>query len=407
MEMTQLADRWGVNPAFFWMRGHRPEEPVTVDEAGVVHVYGHSEILEVYGADPKVYSSNIEALLFGEAAEGEAHSEGTLSAADPPKHTKLRKIVSRAFTPKLVADLEPKITEVTNQLLDEVAGKERLDLVADLTWPMPVMVIADMLGVPRSDRDLFEQWVNTIVAASGEVSLEDASDISADKRREDADVTTAMGQVPELMEYLRMHAAERRTKPREDLLTKLVEAEVDGERLSDNVVVNFSRELLVAGHLTTSATIGNMTLCLDAHPEQLARVRANPDLIPGAVEETLRYAGPLVGSARATAADTELAGVKIPKKSLVRLWLGASGRDERVFDRPHEFDPGRDPNPHLGFGRGFHVCIGAPLARLEARIGLRLLLDRYPTLRTAPDEQPEFLAVDDLLAISKLVMLTD
>ncbi|QEV22005.1 cytochrome P450 [Streptomyces alboniger] len=404
--MTQLADRWQVNPAFFWMWGHRPEQPVKVDESGVVHVYGHAEILEVYG-DPRVYSSNVEALLFG-APEGETLSEGALSAADPPKHTKLRKIVSRAFTPKLVADLEPRIAEVTGQLLDRAEDQGRLELVADLAYPMPVMVIADMLGVPRSDRDLFKQWVDTILTAAGEVNVEDAvKDGAGGTQREDEDIAAAMGQVPELMEYLRAHAAERRVTPREDLLTRLVEAEVDGERLSDNQVVNFSRELLVAGHLTTSATIANMLLCLDAHPEQFARLRANADLIPGAAEETLRFLGPLAASVRATAEDTELAGVKIPGKSLVRLWLGAGSRDERVFERPDEFDPGRDPNPHLGFGRGIHFCIGAPLARLESSVCLRMLLDRYPGLRADPDQRPEFLGLDDLLAVSKLQMLTD
>ncbi|MEU8976386.1 cytochrome P450 [Streptomyces monashensis] len=402
--MTQLADRWGVNPAFFWMWGRRPQQPVTVDDSGVVHVYGHAEILEVYG-DPRTYSSNVEALLFG-APEGEAHSEGALSAADPPQHTKLRKIVSRAFTPKLVAGLEQGIADVTGQLLDDAAGKGRLELVGDLAYPMPVMVIADMLGVPRSDRDLFKHWVDTILSAAGDVNVEDAVKDGAGTRRDDADVAAAMGQVPELMEYLRTHAADRRSTPRDDLLTKLVEAEVDGERLSDTQVVNFSRELLVAGHLTTSATIANLLLCLDAHPQQFARLRANQDLIPGAVEETLRFLGPLAASVRATAEDTELAGVKIPKKSLVRLWLGAGSRDERVFARPDEFDPGRDPNPHLGFGRGIHFCIGAPLARLESSVCLRILLDRYPDVRADPDERPEFLSLDDLLAVSKLELIT-
>ncbi|MEV0321979.1 cytochrome P450 [Streptomyces sp. NPDC050658] len=398
--MTHLADRWGVNPAYFWMWDRWPDKPVEVDDNGVVHVYGHAECVAIYG-DPKTYSSNVEALLLGEAEEGEALSEGALSAADPPKHTKMRKIVSRAFTPKMVADLEPQITRITHELIDAAVDKGSLELVEDLAYPMPVIVIAEMLGVPRGDRGLFKKWVDQIVTAAGEVTVE-----TAGLQRDDEDVAAAMGQVPELMDYLRSHVVERRTKPREDLLTKLVEAEIDGDRLTETAIVNFARELLVAGHLTTAATIGNMLLCLDAHPEQLTRLRANPDLAPGVVEETLRFLSPLAGSVRATLADTELAGVKVPKGSLVRLWLGAANRDARTFADPHVFDPDRDPNPQLGFGRGIHFCIGAPLARLEGRIGVNVLLERYPTLRTDPDNPLEFMELEDVLGVAKLPMLT-
>ncbi|MFD8546330.1 cytochrome P450 [Streptomyces sp. NPDC059649] len=399
--MTRPPQDWGVNPNYFWLWGRRPDAPVTIDDGGVVHVYGHAECLEVYG-NPQAYSSNVEALLLGEAPEGEALNEGALSAADPPKHTKMRKIVSRAFTPKMVADLEPRIVELAGDLLDATQGRSGLELISDLAYPLPVIVIADMLGVPAGDRELFKQWVDQILAAAGDLTVE-----STGKSREDEDVAAAMGQLPELMDYLRAHVAERRTKPREDLLTKLVEAEIGGERLSENAVVTFARELLVAGHLTTSATIGNMLLCLDSHPEQMARIRTNPRLDAGVVEETLRFYGPLAASVRASVADTELAGVKVPKGRLVRLWLGAANRDTRQFTDPDVFDPDRDPNPHLGFGRGIHFCIGAPLARLESRIALRMLLERYPKLRRDMDHAPEFLALDDILGVSKLQMLTD
>ncbi|WP_205717537.1 cytochrome P450 [Actinomadura soli] len=399
--MTHVADRWGMNPAYFWMWDRRPDNPVKVDDNGVFHVYGYAECVEVYG-DPKTYSSNIEALFFGEAEEGEALSEGALSAADPPKHTKMRKLVSRAFTPRMVAGLEPQITKITHELLDAAADKDRLDLIEDLAYPMPLIVIAEMLGVPHSDRGLFKEWVDKIVTAAGEVTVE-----STDKQRTDEDVAAAMGQVPEMMNYLREHIAERRRKPREDLFTKLVEAEIDGFRLSEAAIAVFARELLMAGHLTTSATLGNTLLCLDAHPEQMARLRANPDLAPGVIEESLRFLGPFVASIRATVADTELAGVKIPKGRLVRLWLSAANRDERQFERPHVFDPDRDPNPHLGFGRGIHFCIGAPLARLEGRIGTNVLLERFPKVRTDPDNPHEFTAMEEVLLASKLPLLVN
>ncbi|MCR8577386.1 cytochrome P450 [Streptomyces sp. Isolate_219] len=399
--MTELADRWGLDPVFFWMRDDwRPDKPVEIDDNGVVHVYGYAECAEVY-SDPKSYSSKVEALLLGDNGLDEMLTEGTLTQADPPVHTKLRKAAGRAFTPQTVAGLEPAITKVVHELLDAAAGKDCLDLVEDLSYPMPVIVIADLLGVPHGDRELFKKWGDQMIAAAGEVPVE-----IGDARRDDVDVAAALGHVPELLDYLRAHVVERRRKPREDLLTKLVEVEIDGERLSETAVVNFARELLIAGHSTSSAALGNMLLCLDAHPDQMARLRDDPGLARGAFEETMRFLSPIAGSSRATAADVELAGVKVPKGSLVRLWLAAANRDERQFARPKVFDLDRDPNPHMGFGRGIHFCIGAPLARLESRIAVNALLERFPRLRTDPEDPVEFRPADDVLGVRRLTLLT-
>ncbi|WP_282791992.1 cytochrome P450 [Streptomyces sp. CC224B] len=400
--MTQLADRWGVDPAYFWMWDRRPDAPVEADTNGIVHVYGHAECAEVYG-NPAVYSSRVEELWCGRAPtpEEEALAEGVLTETDPPLHTKLRKLVSRVFTPRMVAGLEPGIVKLAQELLDAAVGKEKLDLVEDFAYPLPMIVIADMLGVPHSDRALFKQWVDRMAAAAGAFPVE-----AGGAGQGGDDVAVALGRVPEMLAYLREQVAERRVKPREDLLTKLVEAEVDGERLSEAAVVNLARELLVAGHGTTALTLGNALLCLDAHPAQQARLRADPGLAPAVVEETLRFLGPIAHAPRAAIMDTELAGVAVPEGTMVKLWLGAANRDERRFDRPHVFDPDRDPNPHLAFGRGIHFCLGAPLARLESRIGLTMLLDRYPTLRTDPEDPPEFMAVDGVLGPSRLPLLT-
>ncbi|WP_410676176.1 cytochrome P450 [Amycolatopsis sp. cmx-4-68] len=400
--MTELADRWGLDPVFFWMRaGWRPKAPVEIDDTGVVHVYGHAECAEVY-SDPKTYSANVAALLLGGDGLDEVLTEGTLTQADPPKHTKLRRAAGYAFTPQTVAGLEPAITTIVDELLDAVVGKGRLDLVEDLSYPMPVIVIADLLGVPHSDRELFKKWGDEMIAAAGEVPVE-----IGDAQRDEIDVAAALGHVPELHEYLREHVAERRRNPREDLLTRMIEVEVDGERLSENAVVNFARELLIAGHSTSSAALGNLLLCLDAHPHQLARLREDPGLAAGAFEETMRFLSPIAGSSRATAADVELAGVRVSKGSFVRLWLAAANRDERQFTRPTEFDIDRAPNPHMGFGRGIHFCIGAPLARLESRIAVTALLDRFPRLRTDPDDLVQFRPADDVLGVSRLTLLTD
>lgn len=400
--MTELADRWGLNPAHFWMWDRKPEWPVKTDENGVVHVYGYQEVVDVY-SNPAAYSSNVSAAFLGDAEVEDGFNEGTLLQQDPPEHTKLRKLVSGVFTARMVAALEPRITAVTSELLDAAADGAgfELELVDALTYPMPVIVIAELLGVPQSDRALFKGWVDRMVAAAGAMTASEG-----DQQMEDADVAAAMRHVPELLDYLRQHVEERKTTPRQDLITKLVQAEVDGERLSDAAVVNFANELLVIGHATTSALLGNMLLCLDARPDHMARLRRNPGLVQGVTEETLRYMTPVTGSYRVASTDTELAGVPVPKGSLLTLWLGAANRDERQFDRPHVFDPDRTPNPHLGFGRGIKFCIGAPLARLEARIAVNLLLERFPKLYVHPDVPPEFLPVDNTIGVTKLLLCT-
>jgi hypothetical protein len=319
--------------------------------------------------------------------------------ADPPEHNKLRKIISRAFTPKMVAALEPRIAEVTRELLDAVEGRDRLELVDDLTYPMPVIVISELLGVPNSDRDLFQKWVDRM--ATSAVALTNGN------RGSDADIDpqAAMRHVPELVEYLRAHAAERRVKPRDDLLTKLVQAEVDGERLSDASVVNFANVLLIAGHITTTMLLGNTVLCLDAHPEQAKRVRADRTMVPTAIEESLRFLSPFATLARVTTRDVEIGGYGVPADQLLMVWVAAANRDGRAFEHPHVFEPTRDPNPHLAFGRGIHFCIGAPLARLEGRIALNILLDRFPHLRTDPAQRPTFVPSPNMTGVKTLPLL--
>ncbi|MFE9466662.1 cytochrome P450 [Streptomyces virginiae] len=397
-EAAAFVDRLGINADFFWLRGHRPEHPVEVDDYGIVNVYGYKEVLEVVG-NPGTFSSDVAELIAGDVEIDPEFSDGTLLQSDPPDHTKLRKIISKAFTRGMVAALEPRMVEITHELLDAVDGRDSIEMVDDLAYPMPIIVISELLGVPQSDRDLFKTWVDrmahsAVALTSGERDLD-----------EDVDAQAAMRVVPEMFQYLREHAAERRTKPREDLLTKLVEAEVDGERLSDNAVVNFANELLVVGHATTSALLGNTLLCLDAHPEHLAAVRGNPDLTPGLIEESLRYLSPIATAYKACVAEGELAGVPVHPGQLVAISLSAANRDERMFARPHVFDPYRDPNPHIGFGRGIHFCLGAPLARMEGRIATDLLLDRFPKMRTDPDNPPAFLPLPHVISTSELPLL--
>ncbi|GAA2757725.1 cytochrome P450 [Actinopolymorpha rutila] len=411
--MTTVTQTWATHPDQFWLRGQAPPALVEyADRLGYWKVYGYPEAVRIL-ADPRTFSSDASRFV-----PRKDFVEGNLPTMDPPEHHKLRKLVSRAFTPKVVADLEPRIADLTNDLLDRAeadrtadraeadrtadrAEADRMELVADLAYPLPVIVIAELLGVPSSDRHLFKQWVDGAFSSSEQFSLVEPSE------QQQRAMDRAFEQLHHLTDYLGEHAAERRRCPREDLLTKLVEAEVDGERLSDAAVVNFANVLLIAGHITTTMLLGNTVLCLDAHPDVAGRVRADRTLVPATIEESLRFLSPFAALARVTNTDVEVGGARIPAGQMIMVVLAAANRDPRQFTDPNVFDPGRDPNPHLAFGRGIHFCIGAPLARLEGRVALNILLDRFPHLRTDPDEPPTFLPSPNLTGVRALPLLLD
>jgi cytochrome P450 len=400
--MTNVADTWGINAQQFWLRGQRPEEPVRFDpETGMWNVYGYPETVRVLG-DPTTFSSDTLRVLPDSVMRGnKTMREGNLVQMDEPDHKKLRRLVSEAFTPKVVADLEPRIAALTHELLDAAAQRGRMELVADLAYPLPVIVIAELLGVPSSDRDLFKVWVDRMFESTNQFSLKDDAAKLQQELRDSVEATRP------LLDYLGEHAAHCRRSPRPGLLNDLVHAEVDGERLTDAQVVNFAAVLLVAGHLTTTMLLGNTVLALDAHPDQFAKVRQDRALVPAAIEESLRFLTPFAALARVTNEPVTLGGVEIPDNQLVMLWIGAANRDPRRFANPDVLDITRDANPHLGFGRGVHFCLGAPLARLEGRLALDVLLDRFPRLRTDPDRPPTFLPSPNLTGVQSLPLLTD
>ncbi|MFL6118737.1 cytochrome P450 [Actinophytocola sp.] len=375
-----------------WIRGERP--PATVwwdEETNIHHVYGYDESVEVMG-DPETFSSNSQRLL--PSAIGSEVTDGNMVRLDPPEHTQLRKLVNRAFTPRMIADLEPRVAALTNELLDELGDVDRMDLVDVLAYPLPVIVIAEMLGLPASDR----VWFKELMTKHMHSSRDALEDVAAELEQRLADIRL-------LRAYLREHVVERRHTPREDMLTGLVEAEVDGERLTDDQVVNFANLLLIAGHVTTTAMLANTVVALDVYPEQAARIRADRTLIPGALEESLRMYPPFQRMIRATMVDTELGGHKIPRDRLVSIWVGAANRDEHVFPNPHTFDPTRDPNPHLAWGRGVHFCLGTPLSRLEGRVAFDILFDRYPAMRTDPERPPVFQPSPDFTGVQELPVI--
>ncbi|MEV4096295.1 cytochrome P450 [Streptosporangium saharense] len=398
--MSGIVERYDIPKQLFWLHGPRSGPPVEFDtRTGLWNVYGYPELQEVLG-DPVTYSSDTMRVLPKNMVPGDDFSlDGFITQIDPPEHGKLRKLVSSAFTRKVVADLEPRIAELTHELLDEAREQDTFELVRDLAYPLPVTVIAELLGVPSGDRALFKRWADALFQRDAEISLNQ----SEEERRADLEIT--MKPWKEMTTYLGSHAAERRRRPRADLLTRLVEAEVDGERLPDDQVVNFAIVLLLAGHITTTMLLGNTVLCLDAFPEQQARVRADRSTIPDVIEEAIRFLTPFALLGRATTREVELGGVTLPADQMIMLWLAAANRDPRQFPDPDVFDPGRDPNPHLGFGRGIHFCLGAPLARLEGRVALDILLDRFDTLRTDPDDPVQLISAPSLTGVRRLPLL--
>ncbi|MFC4117725.1 cytochrome P450 [Nonomuraea zeae] len=399
--MSDIVERYDIPKQHFWLHGPRSGPPVEFDAAsGLWNVYGYPELHEVLG-DPATYSSDTMRVVPKEMMpSGDDFSlQGFITQIDPPEHGKLRKLVSSAFTRKVVADLEPRIAELTNELIDAARERGRFELVSDLAYPLPVIVIAELLGVPSSDRALFKRWADALFQRDAEVSL----NRSAEERI--AELEATMKPWKEMSAYLAGHAAERRRQPRADLLTRLVEAEVDGERLPDEQVVNFAILLLLAGHITTTMLLGNTVLCLDAFPEQQDAVRADRSSIPAVIEESIRFLTPFAVLGRATTREAELGGVTIPADKMVMIWLAAANRDPRQFAHPDVFDPHRDPNPHLGFGRGIHFCLGAPLARLEGRVALDILLDRFGTLRTDPDDPVQLNSTPSLTGVRRLPLL--
>lgn len=389
------AAQWNIDQRQFWLHGRQPDEWVDFDpKIGVWRVFGYPEALQVF-SDHKTFSSNTGRVTPMEVPFAEAN----LVEMDPPRHGKLRKLVIHAFTPRMVANLENRVTELTHELLDATEGCDRIEFVNDLAYPLPVIVITELLGVPTSDRHLFKQWVDGMMQQSTEFSFAEPTE------QQEREMRYAMKQMQHLVDYMCEHAAERRKKPGHDLLSKLVEAEVDGQRLSDTEVAIFANSLLVNGHSTTTMVLGNTVLCLDAHPDAREIVRADRSMVPAAIEESLRFLTPAPVLGRATNSETRLGSTTIPADQIVQVWVGVANRDPRQFDRPEVFDIFRDPNPHLTFGRGIHFCIGAPLARLESRIVMNILLDRFPNLHTDPDDAPVFQANPYVTTTSKLPLV--
>jgi cytochrome P450 len=292
-------------------------------------------------------------------------------SSDPPDHTRLRKLVSRAFTMHAIAGMRPRIEAIAAGLADRMAaGPSEVDLLDAFAFPLPMSVICDLLGVPDTERATFRRWSNTLLSSDG-----------------DGAGRTAAGMA--MAQYLTALVAEKRARPADDMLSAIVAASEDADRLSADETVSMAFLLLVAGHETTVNLIGNGVLALLRHPDRLAELRADPEMIPRAVEEFLRYDGPVnLATFRHTTESVDIGGVTIPPGEVVLVALASADRDPDHYPAADDLDLHRDAAGHVAFGFGLHHCLGAPLARLEGDVAFRTLLARFPDLALAvePDQ---------------------
>ncbi len=290
----------------------------------------------------------------------------SLLVLDPPDHTRLRGIVSKAFTPRAIAAIEPRIEEIVDELLDAIEGDD-VDLIEALADPLPTIVIAELLGVPSEDRDRFKLWSDALAVTLEPTSTPEQISVAQEARHA-------------LWDYFGTIIDERRESPRDDLISELIVAEEEGERLTHQELLSTLSLLLVAGNETTTNLIGNGMLALLRHPDQLAKLREHPELTETAIEELLRFDGPVQVDGRTVLEDTTIGGKRVKRGEQLILLLGAANHDPDVYDRPEELDIERDSRSHIAFGRGIHHCLGAPLARMEGRIAFLRLLERFPSI---------------------------
>jgi cytochrome P450 len=358
-----------------WGLGFEPGMP------GVWHVARYAEIQRVL-KDPRFTHQHTRQTAPETAAEtAGAHDETqlfrelsglSLLFIDPPDHTRLRALVSKAFTPRMVESVRPRAQALAEELLDAAGPAGTLDVIGGYAMPLTLTIISEMLGVPIESREEMRAWAGVLVRA-------------IDAKRDTAIYGPATAVALQLVALFQGVLAERRAQPRADLISELLQAHEQGDRLSEQELIVTATTLLLAGHETTVNLIGNGTLALLRHPEQLALLRAQPELIASAVEEFLRYEAPSQMASRVAPAEMELGGQIIGRGEILNLLLGSGNHDPEAFSDPDGLDISRANNRHLAFGMGMHYCLGAPLARLEGQIAIETLLRRFPNARLSDD----------------------
>jgi pimeloyl-[acyl-carrier protein] synthase len=365
-----LADPY---PAYHRLRA---AGPVHRHPAGFFVLTRYDEI-SAFLRDARFGKSGYQALFesrFGSGASGPWLGLSMLFR-DPPNHTRLRALVSKAFTPRVVETLREHIQEIVDRLLARVDGAPQMDVIEDLAYPVPVTVISELLGVPVDDAERVKGWSRDVARALDAIALPVGPEVIERGRRA----------TDEIVSYFRDLIAERRGHPGPDLLSGLIEAEEAGDRLSEPELLATCVLLYVAGHETTVNLIGNGLLALLRHPEERRRLQGDAGRLHGAIEELLRYDGPVQRAGRMPTTDIEIAGVPIPAGTLVLGLLGGANRDPAHFAEPDRLDLAREEPRHLAFGSGIHYCLGASLARLEAQVAIGTVLRRFPSLSLATE----------------------
>ncbi|ADP82256.1 cytochrome P450 [Pseudofrankia inefficax] len=351
-----------------WARPLREKDAFHRGEDGVLRALRFAETRQIL----------LDHEHFSNSPDGETGNDtGTpLPYSDPPRHRHLRSLAATAFTRQRIVEMEVKVVEMMTKLLDKVADQGEMDVVADLASPLPTLVIADLLNIEPDRRDDFRRWTDAAFIIAGPMAGKDMDEIPEETFQAFGALYTFFDEIAE----------DRRRNPGDDLVTALTVAEINGERLAGQEVLDFCAMLLMAGSLSTAHLLANMMLCVVHHPGVLDTVRARPQVVPTLVEEVLRYFSPAPNSTpRIAKVRTTVAGQVIEAGEKVIPVVGSAHRDERVFADPDRFDIERDPNPHMGFGQGIHFCLGAPLARMEASLMLTMTAERFPGAWTIPD----------------------
>ena len=358
-------------PAYHALRRH---DPVHLCPDGSYFLTRHADLHRVY-RDPRTFSSDKKQQFrpaFGDSLLYEHHTT-SLVFNDPPLHTHVRKAIGGAMSQKMIVAMEPAVRKLVDELLDGLESRKEFDLMRDFAGIIPVEVIGNLLRIPRADRGRLQRWAAAILGA-----------LEFNLPREKFELGNQC--VAEFLDYLRELVADRKQNPsddEDDILSRMIRWESEGFRLSDQQLYHQCIFMLNAGHETTTNLIGNGVHALLTHPEERARLRREPALITSAVEEFLRYESPVQLGNRQTKAEVEFDGTRIPANTTLTLSIGAANRDPAVYPDPDRLDIGRNPREHVAFGAGIHTCAGLNVARLEARIAIPAVLQRFPGLRPA------------------------
>ncbi len=364
-----------------WLRENMAAASVShVEELRLWNVFTHAEAKQVL-SDTATFSSDLLSVQMPEHLRKKLGliAEHNLARKDPPEHREARRLFQQAFTPRMVTRLAPRIREMTDELLDE-AGTGSVDIVDKLTYPLPITVIAELLGIPTSDRDTFRWWVDTMIGAS-----ESDEEFAASPEAMEAAIDKMTGTVKKVEAYLLDVCHQRRGEPRDDLISRMTTAEVDGQKLSDDEVVGLAGMMLVAAASRVDHAAGQLPAVPGGEPGRAGRAAGRPGRHRSRdrgdpADEPVRDPHAAIATS-----EVELGGKTVPEGSILMVWAAWANRDPLVFDDPDSFVLHRDPNPHLGFGHSIHFCLGASLARLTTKIALEAVFERHATMTTAPD----------------------